>query len=150
MTRRNGWAAALVVGAAALLAGCTNARVGVGLPMAVIYKNTTAPLTADIDRRTGAPMVIPKEVRVGRASAYGLDFSIPGLEFTRPFSVGWGKMDLQKAMENGGLGKVSYGDGQEIQILKVFTKATIIVYGPPVGAVEEAPTGPPAEGGPPR
>ena len=137
MTRRNGWAAAAIAATVALLAGCNSARVGVGLPVAMIYKNTTAPLTANIDRRTGDPMVIPKDVRMGKATAYALDFSIPGLEFTRALSVGWGDMSLERALKDGGLGEVSYGDGQEVQILRIFTRARVIVYGPPTAEVGE-------------
>jgi hypothetical protein len=125
-----GIAAALLCTAGLALAGCTNARVGVGTPEAAIYKNVTVPLNAGIDRRTGDPMVIPETLAVGTSSGYALDFSIPGLEFTRPISIGWGNMSLEKALANGNLERVSYADGQEITILRIFKKARIIAYGP--------------------
>ncbi|MCB2155314.1 hypothetical protein KQI84_10535 [bacterium] len=126
--------AILMAGSAMLFVGCTGARVGVELPSAMIYRDTTAPMTIDRDRRTGAPTEIPETLNVGRSQSYQLDFSVPGIDWTRGFSIGWGDMSLETALREGNLESVTYADGRQLQILRIFTKAQIIAYGPPEGS----------------
>lgn len=128
---RKGVTLLLVSIVAGLAAGCNGARVGVSLPPALVYRDVTAPMTIDRDRRTGAPTDIPGTLQVGKAQSYLLDLSIPGVEWTRGFSVGWGDMSLENALRDGDLAKVTFADGRELQVLRVFTKAQIIAYGPP-------------------
>lgn len=120
--------------ALAFLAGCglKDGRVGVALPPGIIYENTIAPLTfkrSGPDR--GASVVIPDNLRRGEATAYSLDLGLPGIPGGFYLSSGWGRMDLQQALDNGGIGEVVYADGETLKILRIFTRTTIIVYGTP-------------------
>lgn len=130
------FAPALLAAVAGLITGCTNARVGVGVPEALLYQNTTVPLTANMDRRTGAPLDIPPDLVTGESTAYAIDLSIPMIEWTRPLSVGWGRMDLERALADGNIEQVTYADAQHITILRVFKKVRIIVHGPEAGKDE--------------
>ena len=125
-------AALILFPAMLFLCGCTGARMGVGLPRALIYKNTYAPMSIKKvfdPRATGVK--IPEKMNRGTATAYKIDLSLPGLWYTRPLSVGWGDASIQKAFENGNIKELIIADGHEVQILGIFTKAEIIVYGEP-------------------
>ena len=112
--------------------GCTGARMGVGLPRAMIYKNVRKPFTMKRNRNPRAKGVaIPEKLNRGTASAYKLDLKIPTLEYTRPLSFGWGDVSLEKAFSNGSIKELVYADAREIEILGIFTKSEIIVYGVP-------------------
>lgn len=119
------------------LSGCTGARMGVGLPRALIYKNTYAPMSMKkvFDPRASG-VKIPEKLNRGTAAAYKIDLSIPGVSYTRGLSVGWGDASLQKAFENGNIKELIFADGHELQILSIFTKAEIIVYGEPDDTIQ--------------
>ncbi|MDX2177361.1 MAG: hypothetical protein SF028_12925 [Candidatus Sumerlaeia bacterium] len=131
----------LALAAACLAAGCTSARVGVGTPMGIIYKDVVAPMSLERKRgpEAGQPVAIPPVLVDGVSTGYALDLSIPGLEFTRPFSIGWGDMSLERAMREGGLERVVYADGRETTILRIFQRARVVAYGPPALEAEAAP-----------
>lgn len=142
-----GWA--LAMGILVTCGGCT--RMGVGTPRALLYSNTTTPMT--LKGGFGRPSMgvkIPEDVRVGRATAYGVEPNVPGVPGGRALSVAWGDVSLEAAMADGGLGEVLYGDAHVITVLGIFTKATIEVYGPSPEDVEEPARGRPGGGGPPR
>jgi len=138
----------------ALLAGCQSARVGVGQPRAFLYKNVTTPYTAKRPdfRRGETALVIPDNLQSGTARFYYVGnppFVIPGPPGTAPISVGWGDASNKIVMERAGIGEIIYGDVNELEILGVFTRITITVYGLPPGAEPPAHAGAPPGGGPP-
>jgi hypothetical protein len=139
------------------LVGCQGARVGVGMPRALLYQNTTVPFTVKRDRGPGPtqPLVIPPNVSKGESTFYGISINIPGLTSAffipvptlDPFSVGWGDGSLEKAMEQGDIGEVLYGDADHLVILNgLWTRVRVRVYG--LKTADMPPPGPPG-GGPP-
>lgn len=125
---------AAVAAASCLLTGCspTGSRAGVATPPAIFYKNDTTPLTVIRGRAGEAPrpILIPKDARSGKSTSYSFALNIPGIPGGSALSVGWGDMSMEKAMKNGGLREVVYADAREMQILRIFTRTTIIAYGP--------------------
>lgn len=147
-----GWqrfaALAAVAGVAVVGTACTDARVGVGLPRAVIYQNTTVPMKLERNREgPPGPIPIPPDLQVGTCTAYALDFSVPTLEFTRPLSVGWGDMSLEAALADGNLSHMVYADAQQLVILGIFKRARVIVHGPTAGSGASTLPQPVPEGG---
>lgn len=134
--------AVALIAVAAFLAGCspTNARVGVGLPPAILFRNVRGAMTANRDvvrQRGGIPILdAPK---IGRARAYQIQLSPPtgtdflvdadGLQAARVASVGWGDMSLQKALKDGQIETFTHADYREISILGIFTQIDIYAYG---------------------
>lgn len=107
------------------------------MPPALIYQNTTTPaaLEPPEDFRGGA-IPIPDNLAIGRSRSYMIALDVPFINPVSaptidPISVGWGDMSLEAALADGNLERVAYADGQEIEILGIFTKAVLIVYGPP-------------------
>lgn len=126
--------ASAAIAAACVLAGCspTGSRAGVATPPALLYKNDTTPLTVIRGRadERPRPILIPPEARAGKSTSYSFALNIPGIPGGSALSIGWGDMSIEKAMENGGLKEVVYADAREMQILRIFTRTTIIAYGP--------------------
>jgi hypothetical protein len=133
--------------AGSLLAGCQSARAGVGVPRAMIYKNVTVPFTLKRQRgpMEGQGLVIPPGLQSGSSRWYyiglpidqvGIGPSAPGLT---PLSVGWGDGSLEKSMADGKIKEVIYGDAQHIEVLGIFNKVVMTVYGEPEGTPDPAP-----------
>ncbi len=127
----------------ALLSGCspTGTRAGIGMPRAFIYSNYETPFTAK--RTRGEPLVIPDGLVMGKATTHQISLSppsAPGFSYTDDFltdramgaaSAGWGNMGLEKAMADGNITEVIYGDAHKLNILSIYKRVTLKVYGPP-------------------
>ncbi|MBI1292277.1 hypothetical protein GC173_13725 [bacterium] len=131
------WALGLTMAVALLGSGCQSARVGVGQPRALIYNNVTVPFTLKRNRgpMEGEPIRIPSNAVSGKSRFYyigiplfGAGIPTPGLT---PVSVGWGDGSLETAMADGKIKEVIYGDAQHIEVLGVFNKVVMTVYGEP-------------------
>jgi len=140
-----------LVGAALVLSGCT--RWGIGKPPALVYQNTTTPMwlvrspdgppqrvggapTANLESTERPsfmdPLTLPANAVVGRSRAFKIGAQIPGIPASsRILSVGWGNASLEKAIEDGGLERLTFADAQEIEILGIFHKVVMHAYGPP-------------------
>jgi len=54
---------------------------------------------------------------------------IPGIPTLDPLSIGWGDMSANAMFEEGGYDEWIYADANQLDILGVYTKVTIIGYG---------------------
>ncbi len=132
-----------------LLAACspTGSRAGVGMPPAFIYSKYETPFTAK--RTRGEPLDIPEGLVKGTVRTHQISLSPPtppGFSLTDDFvtdralgaaSAGWGNMGLERAMDNGNISEVIYGDAEELSILRIYTRLTLKVYGPPADDEED-------------
>ena len=103
------------------LAGCglgtMSYRVPVRPPQGALVTVYRAPLTTNFSNT-------PVGKREGRASVYYIrDPFISYLDFS------WGDADIKTAAQNGRLMKVEYADYEIIQVLGIFGKMTVVVWG---------------------
>jgi hypothetical protein len=72
-------------------------------------------------------------------------FGIPGIPTIDPATIGWGDMSGNAMFEAGGYDQWIYADANEVDILGVYTRVTIIGYGV---VKDETVTSPPVDSPP--
>lgn len=144
----------LLLTLALLLSATSCTRMGIGMPRALIYKDTRTPAFMRAPNK-------PEEFRQGMISlpesmisvevpAYKIDAAgwiPPGVDLFAfplslgPFSpsVGWGHLDQERLQELSGLQVITFADYREITILGVFERHSYVLYGDPA---EELPNRP--------
>ncbi len=128
-----------------LLGGCE--RTGIGLPMAMIYENTTTPFRVR-PRSQGPPkpLIITDDLKETRVRSYRLAANIPGIPASsRILSVGWGNISGERAIREGEFRDVVYADAQTISVLGLYTKTVIKAYGLTEGMPDPSNQIPPPE-----
>jgi len=118
-----------VAAAAVLVSACSSSSVGIGLPNAFIYRDTTTPLRWKAPNEPGPQARRAAEVRRAEVTAWYVEPNIPGVPGTQGGSVGWGNIGIERAMEKGEMDHILYADARTIQILRIVTRSTIIAYG---------------------
>lgn len=127
------------------LAGCS--RSGVGLPRAMIYENTTVPLTAKRPPRTDPSGGLPMPDAFNTTTVDAGMVNLPSMFFA-PFIdtpagigaltfgagyVGWGDIGTAKTLEQGAMEEVTFADLHVFSILRIYTRTRVIAHGPPLG-----------------
>ncbi|MDX1972599.1 MAG: hypothetical protein SFY68_08725 [Candidatus Sumerlaeia bacterium] len=124
----------VLFGITPFVTGCifVNSRAGVGMPPAVIYKNTTTPAYYNPAYSRPAENKIPfAELSTTKVRTYRVGLNIPGLlppGASSALTVGWGDMSLKKALEEAQFPDVAYVDARETEILGIFNRLDLILY----------------------
>lgn len=136
-----------------LLTGCSpvGARAGVSTGPAFLYKRVITPMR--VSRPAGPPgaasgIPIPQELVRHEVATYQLSLSLP---FVGPpgsgslFTIGWGDMSTRRLLEESDNANVVFADAEDLSILGIYNRTTIIAYAtPPEPPADPATTAQPA------
>ncbi len=110
-----------------LLGGCgvMGEHMGVKPAKGLIFTHYCAPMHYRLEEPGGVPC--GKDLKQGTVSAYG--FMLPVPETFHILSVGWGDAALDDAARGAGIQTIYYADYDLLDILGIYERATVHVYG---------------------
>jgi hypothetical protein len=116
--------------AAALLAGCAGGGLGVTPPEGFLYTRYRAPMRCSLEESDGVPC--GSDLKTGASSVHGFMLWYPSV--TPPFLhrfllAEWGDTALDDAAHKAGIQTICYADYDLLQILGIYKRATVHVYG---------------------
>jgi hypothetical protein len=109
-----------------LLGGCvTGGHMGVSPAKGFIFTHYRAPMKCNLE----VPGSVPSEdgIKHGTISAQAFILPVPATHDI--LSVGWGDAALDSAAHDAGIETVYYADYELLEILGIYKRATVHVYG---------------------
>lgn len=109
------------------LGGCAaTEHMGVTPGKGFIFTHYRAPMTCRLEE---APGGVPcgMDLKHGATSAHA--FILPILDTFHILSVGWGDAALDRAAHDAGIATICYADYELLEILGIYKRATVHVYG---------------------
>ena len=121
--RQTSVVAAAMLAMTLLSLGCSNYRLGPGLPSGRIFQYSRGPMYFRTENFDGVATGPGQKVGIAEAS----NIVIPRTQDLA--SVGWGNLSMEKAAEQGGIKEIDFADYEILSILGVYTRARVIAYG---------------------
>jgi len=110
-----------------LLGGCAaTEHMGVTPAKGFIFTHYRAPMTCRLEE---APGGVPcgRDLKHGTTSAHAFILDVP--QTFQLLSVGWGDTALDDAARDAGIETIYYADYELLEILGIYKRATVHVYG---------------------
>ena len=100
-------------------------HMGVTPQKGFIFTHYRAPMHCRLDAPGGVPC--GKDLKQGTISAHA--FTLPVPETFHILSAGWGDVALDDAARGAGIQTIYYADYELLDILGIYERATVYVYG---------------------
>ncbi len=108
-----------------LCGGCMSARLGPGLPKGMLYSHYKGPAYCATRQSDGVPVYDDRSAN----SASTHKVLIPAPYSFGALSFGWGDMSMARMLTNGRISEVDYVEYEFLNILNVYDRATLTIYG---------------------